>query len=236
MGIAYGVTTNFQATKGIVQDGLVYGLVLNLDAGVKETIDGTTLYDLSDNKYNATIANGPVYNKEKCGKIICDGTNDFLYIDNTLNMSYVTVSTVWTKDSSAGGSESIVFNKENAWEIHDGNNNLSWAIKASNKSWFWRDTGYNVVIGQPLQVDLTYDGNYVKTYINGSLYETYTYPANGTLFQSTSYPKLNSRNSTKTTWAGGGTHTYYRFSVYNRALTAAEVSRNFNVMRHRFGI
>ena len=232
MGIAYGVTTNFQATKGIVQDGLV----LNLDAGVKETIDGTTWYDLSDNRYNATIANGPVYNKEKGGKIICDGTNDFVYIDDTLNMSYVTVSTVWTKDSSAGSAEHIVFNKENVWEIADANNNVSWAVKASNQNWFWRDTGYNLVIGQPLQVDLTYDGNYVKTYINGSLYDTYTYPANGTLVQSTSYPKLNSRHSTKTTWASGGNHTYYKFSVYNRALTAAEVSRNFNVMRHRFGI
>ena len=232
MGVAYGSSTIYQATKGIVQDGLV----LNLDAGVKETIDGTTLYDLSDNKYNATLANSPIYNKEKGGKIICDGTNDFLYIDDTLNMSYVTVSTVWTKDSSAGGSESIVFNKEGVWEIHDGNNNLSWAIKASNKNWFWRDTGYNVVIGQPLQVDLTYDGNYVKTYINGSLYETYTYPANGTLIQQTSYPKLNSRNYTKTASASGGTHTYYRFSVYNRALTATEVAQNFNVTRHRFGI
>ena len=47
MGVAYGSSTIYQATKGIVQDGLV----LNLDAGVKESVDGTTWYDLSDNKY-----------------------------------------------------------------------------------------------------------------------------------------------------------------------------------------
>ena len=232
MGVAYGSSTIYQATKGIVQDGLV----LNLDAGVKESVDGTTWYDLSDNKYNATIANGPIYNKEKGGKIICDGTNDFVYIDDTLNMSYVTVSTVWTKDSAAGSSEHIVFNKENVWEIADANNNISWAVKANNKQWFWYDVGYDLVIGQPLQVDLTYDGDYVKTYINGSLYNTYTYPTGGILHQSTSYPKLNSRNATKTTWASGANHTYYKFLVYNRALTATEITQNFNVTRHRFGI
>ena len=34
MGIAYGTTTSFQATKGIVQDGLV----LNLDAAVNRIL------------------------------------------------------------------------------------------------------------------------------------------------------------------------------------------------------
>ncbi len=232
MGVAYGSSTIYQATKGIVQDGLV----LNLDAGVKESVNGTTWHDLSDNQYNATIANGPIYNKEKGGKIICDGTNDFVYIDDTLNMSYVTASVVWTKDSAAGSSDHIVFNKENAWEIRDLSNNISWAVKANNKQWFWHDVGYDLVICQPLQVDLTYDGDYVKTYINGSLYNTYTYPTGGILHQSTSYPKLNSRDATKTTWASGANHTYYKFLVYNRALTATEITQNFNVTRHRFGI
>ena len=39
MGVAYGSSTIYQATKGIVQDGLVF----NLDAGVKESIVGHVL-------------------------------------------------------------------------------------------------------------------------------------------------------------------------------------------------
>jgi hypothetical protein len=42
MGLSYGTTTLHQATKGIVQDGLV----LNLDAGVRDSYDsGTTWRD-----------------------------------------------------------------------------------------------------------------------------------------------------------------------------------------------
>ena len=50
MGVAYGSSTIYQATKGIVQDGLV----LNLDAGVRDSYDGgATWRDLAgSNQWN----------------------------------------------------------------------------------------------------------------------------------------------------------------------------------------
>ena len=67
MGITYGTSTLFQATKGIVQDGLV----LNLDAGVNKSYprNGTTWYDLSNNG-NGTLTNGPTFDRGNGGNII----------------------------------------------------------------------------------------------------------------------------------------------------------------------
>ena len=214
------------------------GLICYLDAANRKSYPGTgtTWYDLSSNAYQATIANGPVFSEANKGSFNCDPTNDFIYLNNTMNTAYVTVSVIYKKDSSSGTSDHIVWNKEYVWELRDVSNNLSWAVSASNRSWFWYDTGYDVTLNQILKVDITYDGNYVKTWINGSLYHTYTYPAGGTLTQSSSYPKLNSRHSTQTTWQNGGDHTYYNFSVYNRALNADEIKQNYEALKGRYGL
>ena len=73
MGLAHGVTTEFQATKGIVQDGLT----LNLDMGVHNSYGGTgtTWFDLS-NTGNGTLNNSPVFSKTKGGVITFDATDD----------------------------------------------------------------------------------------------------------------------------------------------------------------
>ena len=79
MGIAYGVTTNFQATKGIIQDGLV----LNLDAGVRDSYDsGTTWRDLKGSN-NGTLTNGPTFNKANGGSLVFDATNDHISMPTT---------------------------------------------------------------------------------------------------------------------------------------------------------
>jgi hypothetical protein len=153
-----------------------------------------------------------------------------------MNTAYVTVSVIYKKDSNSGTTDHIVWNKENVWELRDLNYDLSWAVQTTNQAWFWYDTGYNVSLNQILKVDLTYDGNYVKTWINGNLYNTYTYPAGGTLSQQSTYPKLNSRSVTQTTWQNGGDHTYYNFSVYNRALNADEIKQNYEALKGRYGL
>ena len=214
------------------------GLVLCLDAANRKSYPGTgtAWNDISSNGYIATIANGPVFTEDYKGAINCDPTNDFVYLNNTLNLAKITISVIYKKDSDSGVSDHIIYNKENSWELRDLDRNLSWAVATNNQAWFWYDTGYNVTLNQILKVDLTYDGNYVRTWINGSLYHTYTYPSGGTLLQVSSYPKLNSRHTTQTTWQSGGDHTYYNFSVYNRALSADEIRQNYNALKGRYGL
>ena len=79
MAIQAGETTFYQAQRGIVQDGLI----LNLDAAVDESyITGSTWRDLSNNKKDALLINGPSLNKEKGGNLTLDGTNQFIRIND----------------------------------------------------------------------------------------------------------------------------------------------------------
>ena len=76
MGVAYGSSTIYQATKGIVQDGLV----LNLDAGVRDSYGGgSTVFDLTGTQ-NATLENQATFNKERGGIFSLDGTDEYLSI------------------------------------------------------------------------------------------------------------------------------------------------------------
>ena len=72
MGIAYGVTTNFQATKGIVQDGLV----VNLDP-MYHLNTSSSAADLSGLGNNMALSNFDGMSKESSGLIISlDGSDD----------------------------------------------------------------------------------------------------------------------------------------------------------------
>ena len=90
MGIEAGSSTYYQAKRGIVQDGLV----LHLDAGVKESYSGgTTWYDLSG-LTNVSLVNGPSSYRNRVGgrSISFDGTNQ--YARPTITHSYKDSSTI----------------------------------------------------------------------------------------------------------------------------------------------
>ena len=106
---------------------------------------------------------------------------------------------------------------------------------ANNRSWFWYDSTANIDIGETVQFVLTYDGNYVRSYKNGDLIQTYTYPKDGFLSGQTScYPKLNSRSCTRTNVQNPGNHTFYQFRIYDRALTDEEIQQNYKANINKF--
>ena len=80
MAIQAGEDTSYQAKRGIVQNGLV----LNVDAGVRDSYigSGTSWKDLSVGN-DATLTNGPVFDKSLGGRITLDGTNDRIDIPST---------------------------------------------------------------------------------------------------------------------------------------------------------
>ena len=218
----------------IVEDGLV----LCLDAANKKSYPGTgtTWTDRSGNVNNGTLLNEPTFTSNFGGGLICEETDEFIASDNVTATDYVSVECWYTKDSEGSG-EDIVWNKESCWELNDNDGNLSWALMASNRGWFWYDTGVDIAVGETAHFVLTYDGNYVRFYKNGVLGSTYTYPSGGVLANQTScYPKLNSRHCTRTTVQNPGNHTFYQFRIYDRKLTDAEVLQNYNATKSRFGL
>ena len=228
MGIAYGVTTNFQATKGIVQDGLV----LNLDAGVKESYNGGTTWRNLNGGNEGTFNNGPVFSSANGGNIVFDGTDDYISL-NDLDLTTLTLSCWFKSDvASNGGSVIRLISKENSYVLQTDSTATSFAktIVVNNGSWKGVTNSNSINANTVYNLVGTYDSPTLSVYTDGQLSNSATITGG------------NPSNQANNLYIGGNTTNYsyngiiYAVHIYNRALTAAEVSRNFNVMRHRFGI
>ena len=223
MGITYGTSTLFQATKGIVQDGLV----LNLDAGVNKSYprNGTTWYDLS-NTGNGTLTNGPTFDRGNGGNIILDGSDD------SITMSTLTFSpTGFTYSFVAKlGSSHPTYPR-----IISGNVDMEWHVLGPHKlRWRWVngvtiDSNSNYFIEDAIHIyTITYTSPNVKLYRDGSLFQTMTCTSSS----DTGFNRLmnNSNNSRP---LGGN---IYQCLLYNKTLTATEVLQNYNATKARFGL
>jgi len=236
MAIEAGTSTYYQAKRGIVQDGLV----LHLDAGVKESYSGgTTWRDLSGNGNDAGLLNGPYYDKSNAGNINFDGTNDRFQTSNTASQMGLseTSLTVFmfikrktpTLNSSqgyagfSGGSvRATIMSTTNFFVWF---NNINGSTTAGTTIL----TGARERYGQWVSLCFTVNSGVVKGYGNGQLSYTRSlgelYPISSSVF----------------TIAGGYGYYAYEGSVatcylYNRDLSASEVLQNYNATRHRFGL
>ena len=241
MGIAYGVTTNFQATKGIVQDGLV----LNLDAGVKTSYDGsdTTWTDIKNSNdmtfNNMTSAN---FSKANGGILSFDSTDE--YITNSLvlgaaNTSF-SICAMVKITGGAGGNNAIFLTN---YGVSGGT--PYYAILQSPRA---NPTSIYSSVRSSTNVTVTtssvsinnQDYNYVVLVRDHSNDQIITY-ANNSSASATFLGSYSITDGARGLTLGRHLTSYMEgyagcLHAYNRALTAAEVSRNFNVMRHRFGI
>ena len=240
MGVAYGSSTIYQATKGIVQDGLV----LNLDAGVKESYNnGVSWLDLSPDKRSASFSNGPVFDRDHGGFIYYDGSDDVSYLGDSsdeLLLNTTGSACCWVNFPSIpqGGSSLIISKRSHS------NPNAA-------RIWYLRGTGTGSGGSTP-----TVTSNGVGTATSTIVYNTWQYLCstwtggnggttniyiNGSL-SNTGTSSIASQSQTGQVidiGRYGYSYSAKRLSVvklYNRALTATEVAQNFNVTRHRFGI
>jgi len=231
MAIKAGEDTFYQANRGIVQDGLV----LNLDAGVRDSYDsGTTWRDLRGGN-NGTLTNGPTFDAANGGSIVFDGSNQ--RVDTGVNpatlvgngnpatisawfYSYTTSQRMFLGQGSASRFYIEQYNRSGSlvahWGFGDSQNS------ATSQAFINTNTWYNYTA--------TYDGSIAKGYLNGINTDT----------TSIGGPKGYSGSLSVGSWGpSGGYYFSGRIStvnVYNRALTSDEVARNYNATRHRFGV
>ena len=235
MGIAYGVTTNFQATKGIVQDGLVF----NIDAAVKQSYNnGTTCQDLTlGNVGTLTNMDSSNFSKTNGGSLSFDGSNERIVYSNCPEYDF----------ADANFTACCIFRSTQVQnyrgfcgKIQLGNGTSGWTLQLHSgkiRSWIadqYLDSPSNYNDGEWHHACAVHEEPSTGTryiYVDGQLVATGLMPNHGYTFSNVDM------------WVGGWGSTSYMFNgeiaslnLYNRALTAAEVSRNFNVMRHRFGI
>jgi hypothetical protein len=88
-----------------------------------------------------------------------------------------------------------------------------------------------VPTGNILNIVATYDGTNNRIYVNGTLRGTGALISGNILTTSTYYLARSGAGN-----IDYGNINMYSHKLYNRALTAAEISRNFNALRGRYGI
>ncbi|MFA6119718.1 MAG: autotransporter-associated beta strand repeat-containing protein, partial [Sideroxydans sp.] len=231
--------------SGLIVNGAVVrdGLVLWLDAGNTASYNGSgnTWYDLSGNAYNATLYGSPIYNA---------GTSLFSFTANTQYAQIGALPANFLGSTPAGVTVFTVADFKNAeiWErvvdLGNGspNNNiilsrfdntarLNWEIYNGTSGATENKTGSNTAIINNTKMSYagTADGSNLRVFANGVL---------NTTTASTALPAAVERLNNyigKSNWTGDATFRgdIGTVMVYNRALSAAEITKNHQLLFNR---
>ena len=226
-------------SPGVVQDGLV----LNLDAGKFYSYpkSGITWTNLLGSGNIGTLTNGPTYSSVNGGAIVFDGSND--YVQTNFNYSLTSSTTeftcaAWYKCFPAANSDGLIFSN---YQATPNPFNLYANVNGKARGFTRNSGGSNVSIISTTSVndDAWHYVVYTKT---GS--DTYKLYVDGNL-EATATASLGAISVSNNIVLG--ILNYYlnqgRYrgdiataQIYNRALSAAEVSQNYNALKHRYGL
>jgi hypothetical protein len=204
---------------------------------------GTSLTDLSGNANTGTLQGTPTFNTTNGGTFTLNGTSQ--YISTTTSYANPPANTIciWFNTTSVAGHKvvglenTITGTAATAYDrqIYVGTNGLAYGGVY--------DTAIHTAISNAAVNNgawqhsvLTYSGTLAILYINGVAQTTTATTTSTQNF--TGYYRIGSYKLTSWT---NGVDGYFAgtigpFQLYNRVLTAAEVSQNFNAERGRFGI
>jgi hypothetical protein len=226
---------------GIVTDGLV----LNLDAGTPLSYPGTgtTWTDLSGNGNNGTLVNGVGFDNGNGGALSFDAVNNnYTSISNSSSLQFGETFTCnsWIYPTLITLRRVIfstrINNPSGSWQLEIGTANGGNGRIAVTGINTWIYESNSNIISQNNWYNITYVKQNNAT-VGGSLY------LNGILITpivTTAYTITNN-NDVKTIGFGQSTTQYFngniaQVSIYNRALTAAEVLQNYNALKGRYGL
>jgi hypothetical protein len=220
------------------------GLVVNLDASKIGSYPGTgtTWYDLSGNGNHATLSNGPAFNLEFGGSIVLDGSDDIISIsdNSTLDIGYDKTICCWIYLGSDTGGAAIAGKQSSSvngmalgygWNSN-GFQNIAW--NSSNTPAISKNLGRDIlkwvyVIGVQsagfryvFAIDTLGVRSAVTTGSSAISWNNSLYFGIGITGDGASRTPANTRIGA--------------VQVYNRALNIAEIERNFNAQRKRFGL
>ena len=223
------------------------GLVLALDAADRNSYSGTgsTWTDLSGNGNTGTLQGSPTYSSVNGGSLSFNGSNQYAVLsrpvqdDFTLSCWFKTTQTFTTYTSGAfqwwqgaGLVDCEVGGIVNDFGLSLNAAKVSFGVGTSGGS----DTS--------IQSPLTYNDNVwhyaVATRIRSSgalvLYVDGTLVASGTGGTNSLTTPTQLRIGSLQTGSNFFSGNIAQASIYNRALSAAEIRQNFNALRGRYGI
>jgi hypothetical protein len=232
------------------------GLVLYLDAADRTSyVSGSTTWrDLSPSSFTGSLTNGPTFSSGNGGSIVFDGINDYVAVSNFNYGRTGFTAEAWFKyNQSTTGYHSGILMK---WQTGAGRNNefSLFTEGASTNTPYWpgfgiqgdndvlystQDTSFIQVTGSWYHQVGTFDGTYLRLYVNGTLRTTSAPTGTNTVktyaVQPISVAAFGDGLSTGGTIISSPCNVGIA-KIYNRALSSQEVLQNFNAQRQRFNI
>ena len=223
------------------------GLVLALDAADRNSYpgSGTTWTDLSGRSNSGTLVNGTGYSASNGGALTFDGANDYVDVIETTDTfsGSFTVNLWYYAKINTGGYR--IFFETNGYRVSSGAGLAMyqyddfWSIwgrpttNGSNTNMINTSAG-SLGLNVWKNITLTRDINTgsLVLYLNGVSSGSYS-------GNTADYYNLN---TTRKYNIGGGRTDYFsnsnisQVSIYNRALSAAEVSQNYEALKGRYGL
>ena len=229
------ILQNYNATKGryIVNENIVRdGLILQFDAGNTRSYSGTgnTGYSISGVGVTASLINGTSFSNANGGSFVLDGSNDHIILNDfyltqsgssneytivasgKLNTISSGVRQLISSDSggydwSFGSSGTGYFIFTGAGSTSASTQDLNWHIFAAQ----WSSAGSKLYVDNSLLINTTvaYDANINQTFIGKNPTVGFGEYWNGNV----------------------GT-----VLIYNRILTAQELTQNYNALKNRYGL
>jgi hypothetical protein len=213
------------------------GLVLALDAANTKSYpgSGSTWYDMSGYGHNATLFNSPTYAN---GRFAFDGANTYGTIPSTTALTTTTPTVIVGCTTNSGtivakGAYGIYWN----YGIVNTTGNSNTTFAARNNSGDTVSPAFSSAISSSMNIyGVAYNGSACVFYRNGF--------SSGSSSTSYSPNATNSQNITIGCARNNGSSTNVEFYtgsiafilVYNRALSAAEMSQNYYSLRGRYSI
>ena len=208
------------------------GLVLCLDAANPRSYSGTgnTCYDISSTGNHGTLTNGPTYDSNNKGYFVLDGSNDYIQQTSSLSLSMNNFAmSCWFKTNTQGDQKLVsLSNSYHPLQIINNtfrtctNGCTPGTANVVNNQW-----NYACVVG---------DATSIRVYLNGN--------SSPDITQATSSTTMTGIIRIGSVGAGTGSDAagyYYNGNIsqvliYNRSLSVAEINKNFETSRSRYGV
>jgi hypothetical protein len=215
--------------------------ITNVDTG-NSTFNSTSniglWYDLSGNANNGTLTNGPTSNVSNKGNILFDGVDDYVSITNVSSLRPTTELTiemvVKAVTTTAGWNHLFGINPYTSYSpliFLETGGQLIRALHFVNGVEYRCNTNETISTSVFKHVVFTFKpGDAIRSYFNGVASTTQAIP-NGAL-------NYNTSNAFLISYLGGNWPNvqFALVRMYNKSLTQAEVSQNYEATKTRFGL
>ena len=210
------------------------GLVFCVDAANKRSYPGAgTTWTDRVGEYDGTLTNGPTFSNDNGGSIVFDATNEYVLsdVDFSINPSNGITMGIWVKGSSATNNVLISYSKPLTnngcrLQLYQSNVNFVYGGVASYSfnypaATFFNNTWRHLFVSS--------DGSNALMYLNGSYFNSVSLgtPSTSDLSRVLISQYINQAGA----GFGGSCSAAY---IYNRALSADEVRRNYEATIGRY--